>query len=153
LWANPVGNFNTGSVFITAIPTTFKYGYFETNAQISTTQGVAFAFWLLNPSSPNPEIDIVERPGNAPGYQNLGVFSAKGTNGVWASGGVHQSFPATATGFHKYALLWTPNLLNFYIDDVQTWTAPASVVSKLTVPLELKLDICAAECSFQGGYY
>ena len=148
LIANPIGNFN-GSAFIST-PNTFKYGYFECSAQISTVQGIAFAFWLLDPGGSSPEIDIVERPGNASGYQNLCVFSAKGTDGQWASGGVHQSFPATATGFHKYALLWTASELSFYVDDVKGWSAPASVVSKCTAPLNIKLDICAGGCSFQG---
>lgn len=148
LWANPVGDFN-GSAFISTLAS-FKYGYFECSAQISTVQGVAFAFWLLNPEGANPEIDIVERIGNAPDYQDICVFSAKGTDGLWASGGVHQSFPATAAGFHTYGLLWTQTQLTFYVDDAVGWNAPSSVISKCTTPLNVELDICAGGCSFQG---
>jgi beta-glucanase (GH16 family) len=142
-----VGNFN-GSVFLST-PKTFQYGYYECSAQISTTQGVAFAFWLLDPGSTPTEIDVVERPGNASGYQNLCVFSLNNGSG-WSSGGVHQSFPATATGFHKYAVLWTPTDMIYYVDDVETWRATQANASKVKIPLNVKLDICAGGCSFQG---
>jgi beta-glucanase (GH16 family) len=153
LTANPIGDFNNGSVYITVkdIPS-FQYGYFECSAANSIAQGVASAFWLLDPGTGNDEIDIYERPGNYGSYQNRVICSLLGgcpIGEICSNFNGNDTFPQIASGFHKYALLWTASSLRFYLDDVEIWNAD-SKASGFSIPLELKLDICADGCKFQG---
>lgn len=151
LWANPIGDFTNGSAYITVKDvSSFKYGYFECSAANSTVQGVASAFWLLDPGTGNTEIDVYERPGNSGSYQNRVICSLLGgCSGVCTNFNGNDTFPQVASGFHKHALLWTATQLRFYLDDIEIWNAD-SKASGFSIPLELKLDICADGCSFQG---
>jgi uncharacterized protein YjdB len=148
-----VGNYNNSSFIKTGTEKTFKYGYFECSAQISTVQGVCFAFWLYDPANTNQEIDIVERPGNTSTYKSRVICSIVGTNknttNFSGTSNGRDSFPQTDTGFHKYALLWTASQLRFYLDDVEIFNADGSA-SQITQQLEIYFDLCAASCSFQG---
>jgi beta-glucanase (GH16 family) len=100
-----------------------KYGRFEASIQLPTGKGIWPAFWLLgdnHATAPWPdcgEIDILETIGapdtmystlHGPGYSGGKDISAK--------------FPLPAgesvnTGFHLYAVEWSPNDIKFFFDD------------------------------------
>jgi len=97
------------------------YGYWEARiwGSIGGYEGACPAFWL--PNVANVEIDIMELPGGTCcgigatcwftvhqhdyGYKSYGVATM--SNGYWGD------------TYHTYALLWQPNLLCWYIDEIQ----------------------------------
>lgn len=147
LLASPIGDFSNGSSFIYT-KTQFKYGYFEFSVQALEHYSADTGIWLNNCSSGScntkPEIDILERPGGTGG---ICCFSVMDDNGNWSSSGLNNKYPQTNTGYHKYALLWTPTNVTYYIDDVQTWTHNASNVTKA---MNLSLEVCTGCCTIQG---
>jgi beta-glucanase (GH16 family) len=100
-----------------------KYGRFEASIQLPTGKGIWPAFWLLGDNHETAiwpacgEIDILENIGapdtiystlHGPGYSGRNAISAK--------------FPLPAgesvsSGFHLYAVEWTPNDIKFFFDD------------------------------------
>lgn len=109
----------------------FQYGRIESNMQLSAGAGIWPAFWALGtniatvgwPSS--GEIDYME---NVPITGGLGPNVVRSTiHGPNYSGGngIHGdlTFPGggDVTGFHTYGAIWSPYMVQFYVDD------PASV--------------------------
>ena len=98
------------------------YGYFEIRARWTGGKGIWPAFWLL-PAGGGwpPEIDIIEAHGDKPttAFQSLHSKLHKPvTRKVMMSGPSDQ--------FHLYAVLWTPETLDYYIDGVKTASIPTS---------------------------
>ncbi|KQX18238.1 glycoside hydrolase [Sphingomonas sp. Root50] len=98
------------------------YGYFEIRARWTGGKGIWPAFWLL-PAKGGwpPEIDILEAHGDKPGtvFQSLHSKLQKSiTRKVTMAG--------TADQFHLYAVLWTPERLDYYIDGVRTASIPTT---------------------------
>jgi len=100
-----------------------KYGRFEARIQLPTGKGVWPAFWMLgddHETSQWPdcgEIDILETIGapdtmystiHGPGYSGAKGISAKYP--LPAGESVH-------TGFHLYAVEWSPNDIKFFFDN------------------------------------
>lgn len=98
------------------------YGYFEMRARWTGGKGVWPAFWLL-PAGGGwpPEIDIIEAHGDKPGtaFQSLHSKVHKPVTRKVAMNG-------TSDQFHLYAVLWTPETLDYYIDGVKTASIPTS---------------------------
>lgn len=93
------------------------YGYFEIRADMPENHGTWPAFWLLPvDGSWPPEIDVIEMRGQDPNQLVLTAHSE-------ASGEHTQARTvanvASTEGFHKYGLLWTPEELVWYFDDVE----------------------------------
>jgi beta-glucanase (GH16 family) len=97
----------------------FQYGRVESNIQIPTSQAIWPAFWMMGDNGVSwpgrGEIDIMENNGAKPtqirstihgiGYANTGL-------------GAHfDSTTPFTNGFHKYGLIWSPFLIQFYVDD------------------------------------
>ncbi|HTD25177.1 MAG TPA: malectin domain-containing carbohydrate-binding protein [Terriglobales bacterium] len=97
----------------------FQYGRVESSIQIPTSQAIWPAFWMLGDNGVTwpgcGEIDIMENNGAKPtqikgtihgiGYANTGL-------------GAHfNSATPLPNGFHKYGLIWSPFLVQFYVDD------------------------------------
>lgn len=112
----------------------FRYGYFETRAQLSSGVGNSCAFWLTSPatsvvSNPfNPaisgaEIDIFES-GIGLGINKL--FYSLHWNGYVPPYGSFitqtDSLPGIYSGFHTFALEWTPKKYTIYVDGIQRVT-------------------------------
>lgn len=100
-----------------------KYGRFEARIQLPTGKGVWPAFWMLGDDHgtnrwPNcGEIDVLETIGapdtmystiHGPGYSGAKGISAKYPLPTGES--VH-------TGFHLYAVEWSPNDIKFFFDN------------------------------------
>jgi beta-glucanase (GH16 family) len=132
-------------------PRTFQYGYLEARMRWTAGNGAWPGFWLLsyrhatNPDYPSinsyctehglppaecysGEIDIFEGQGSQPSthYHTIHENSC-GCYGVsdeqnaanWTSG-------LSLSGFHTYAVLWTANVLRWYLDDNLIHTERAS---------------------------
>lgn len=111
-----------------------KYGRFEARVKLPTGQGLWPAFWLLGDDSNGDiwpqigEIDVMEYLGDEP-TQIFGTI-----HGPQYSGGesISKEYVLEGdrfdTGFHIFGIEWTPNFINFYVDDklYQTLT-PADV--------------------------
>lgn len=113
-----------------------KYGYFEIRAQLLSFYGSACAFWLQsptvavennNPSINGVEVDILEY-GKVGGAETL--FQSLVWNGYGAS---RKSITATvripgiASGFHTFALEWTPREYIIYVDGTETARSDSAV--------------------------
>jgi beta-glucanase (GH16 family) len=106
----------------------FKYGRIESSMQLPIGPGIWPAFWALGtdittvgwPTS--GETDFME---NVPASSGLGPGAIRSTlHGPGYSGsnglGQNYNFPSGGqvnTGFHTYGAIWSPNMIQFYVDD------------------------------------
>ena len=101
-----------------------QYGRFEARIRLPQGKGLWPAFWLLgNNCDQNPwpgcgEIDIMENVGDEP----TTVFGS--VHGPNFSGGesISKKYELTDgrfdTEFHVFGIEWSPNRINYYVDDV-----------------------------------
>lgn len=102
----------------------FRYGYIECRAQTQKSPGVWGAFWIQSdgiargedPARFGAEIDIMEC------FRKLGPDIVS-HNVHWAYGpnqkstrGMQSTLPGLSTGFHTYAVEWTPDRYTFFVD-------------------------------------
>jgi hypothetical protein len=101
------------------------FGTFEARLRYPAGQGVWPAFWLLPEGMlrPPPEIDILEA---YPGHGGPGGGSGANVvvSALHYAGGTHffshDAGLDMTTDFHTYRLVWSPGLLVFSIDGVET---------------------------------
>lgn len=133
----------TSARLLTRERQSFQYGRFEVRAKLPSETGTWSAIWflatdaLLSPTfwPNNGEIDLMEQVG----YEEDPLFwAAKGTNpgnnihatlhtemrNHLAGSGIGGStrIADAANAFHVYAMEWTPNRLEFFVDDVSFLT-------------------------------
>jgi uncharacterized repeat protein (TIGR01451 family) len=135
--SNPVW---TSARLLTQNTFSFTYGRVEASIKLPSGVGTWPAFWLLG-SDINTviwpgcgEIDIMENVLNDLGpakiQSTIHGSGYSGANGIW-----HQyQFPAGQeidTGYHIYGMIWSPNLIQFYVDD---YAAPFASVSPSSIP-------------------
>ncbi|WP_127140016.1 glycoside hydrolase family 16 protein [Flagellimonas marinaquae] len=100
------------------------YGRFEARIQLPTGQGIWPAFWMLgadideNPWPGAGEIDIMEYRGQNP---TILVGSVHGP-GYSAGNAISKEYELRNdrfdTGYHIFGIEWSPNAINFYVDNV-----------------------------------
>ena len=105
------------------------YGRFEARIQLPTGQGMWPAFWLLGANCgdgtadtevwPNcGEIDIMEYRGQDPTVVHGSVHGP----GYAAGNAITKRYALENdrfdTGFHVFGIEWTPEYINYYVDDV-----------------------------------
>jgi beta-glucanase (GH16 family) len=134
----------------------FEYGILEASIQLpnTTNQGLWPAFWTLGSNIttvPWPtcgEADIMENwspqvdGGAGPSGNNSTIHTAKtGGSGI----GQRFTFPsgqAADTAFHTYGIIWTPNEMQFFVDNSSTpffTVTPNSLPSGDTWPFNQNL--------------
>jgi hypothetical protein len=134
----------------------FQYGILEASIQLpnTTNEGLWPAFWTLGsdittvPWPTSGEADIMENwspqvdGGAGTAGNNSTVHTAKtGGDGV----GGRYTFPsgqATDTAFHTYGIVWTPNEMQFFVDNASTpffTVTPSSLPSGDTWPFNADL--------------
>ncbi|MHB8655474.1 MAG: glycoside hydrolase family 16 protein [Terriglobia bacterium] len=134
------------------IPTTFNYGRIEAREKLPVGSGLWPAFWALGGNIATVswpacgEIDFME---NVPASGGLGPTQIastlhggnSSTNCYCGANGLSKkyTFPngSDVTSFHVYGAIWSPNMIQFYVDD------PANVFSIRTasdVPAGLQWD-------------
>lgn len=102
------------------------YGRIEVRAQLPSTQGIWPAHWML-PASGHwpPEIDIMELLGHEPTRVYMTHHWGTWPN-VFSDGGSF-SGPDFSQGYHTFAIEWTPDRIDWYVDDVLRFTSISSI--------------------------
>lgn len=118
--AKKEGDRYTSTRITTAGKKEFRYGYMEARAKLATGQGIWPAFWMLGSNIKQVgwplagEIDILEYVGREPDmvYTTLHTKERHGDNG----NSKKTAFPDIEEGFHIFAINWTPDNIEFYVD-------------------------------------
>src|SRR5205085_12137598 len=103
------------------------YGRIEVRAKVPSGRGTWPAIWTLadEPNARWPacgEIDIMEHVGFDPGKIHANIHTAK-YNHVKRNGkGSQLSVPDATSAFHVYALEWSSERLDFFVDDQKYFT-------------------------------
>lgn len=113
----------------------FQYGRIEASMKLPIGPGLWPAFWALGNNITtvgwpvSGEMDFME---NVPAASGLGPSTIKSTlhggnsSGCYCGGnglGLNYSFPSSdpngpdVTTFHTYGAIWSPNMVQFYVDD------------------------------------
>ena len=112
------------------------YGYIEASISNAGASGVNQAFWMHSPTIGNPignaavagvemdiseyrvhdnnNTDISDKNASATHWDGYEAFHKSSTSGLRGTG--------LATGFHTYALEWTPTQIKLYVDNKLTRT-------------------------------
>lgn len=107
----------------------FGYGYMEARIKVPTGQGAWPAFWMLgtdiatNPWPACGEIDIMEYKGGIPTVTYGTVHYASASGSHLMLGGTKDTMVDLSAGYHRYAMLWKPTEITFFIDDLVVYTA------------------------------
>ena len=108
----------------------FQYGRVEVRARFDCVQGCWPAIWMLPVTGGWPaagEIDILEHVNfDKIVYQTLHM---NGDNGKHRSVGARPAVQGDLTGYHTYAVEWTPGAITFFLDGQQTGRFDKSVSS------------------------
>lgn len=104
----------------------FKYGRFEARIKLPQGQGVWPAFWLLGADisevgwPKTGEIDILEYVGKEPGmvYNTLHTSDSFGNS----KNSKKTKIENIENGFHVYALQWSAEKIDFFVDDRWLYT-------------------------------
>jgi beta-glucanase (GH16 family) len=118
----------------------FSYGRAEASIKLPTGQGVWPAFWAMGTNITQVgwptcgEIDVMENVLNALGpTRSQSTIHGPGYSG--ANGIAHAyNFPSGEridTGYHIYGMIWSQNLIQFYVDD---YTQPFASVHSTDIP-------------------
>lgn len=106
----------------------WTYGRIEVRAKVPSGRGTWPAIWTLGTNRRAVgwpacgEIDILEYVGHDPGVVHANVHT-RGFNHARGNGrGASLRVPDAETAFHVYALEWTPQKLEFFVDDQKFFT-------------------------------
>ncbi len=124
-----------------------RFGYWVARAQLPTQPGHWPAFWLMcdgvgkigNEGRDGTEIDIVEVPWRT-GQLTFNLHW-DGYGKDHRSAGTNTIRTNVLNGFHTYALLWTPEEYQFFVDDNLIWKTSAGGVSQVPEYLKLTEEI------------
>jgi beta-glucanase (GH16 family) len=108
----------------------WRYGRIEARIKLPGTNGFVPAFWMMPADDQygwwpwSGEIDIMEHPTNQVdkifGTIHTGAYCTyTGT----APQGSNIQIPDAESAYHIYAIEWTPEKIDFYVDDQKTSTA------------------------------
>ena len=103
------------------------FGRFEVRAQLPKGQGIWPAHWMLPEDHPAwpPELDIMESLGHEP--DTVHCTQHWGTWPNNASRGTHLKADDFSAGFHTFALEWSPDRLDWFVDDRLAFTSTGEV--------------------------
>ena len=125
------GDTYTSTRITTAGTKEFKYGYIETRAKLPVGQGIWPAFWMLGSNIKQVgwpmagEIDILEYVGKEPD-QVFTSLHTKDSHGNTINT-KKTEIKDIEEGFHTYAINWTEDKIEFFVDDKSVYTfAPAT---------------------------
>lgn len=111
------GNRNTG----------FRYGYVEARLKLPTGKGTWPAFWMMPVKTVkgwphDGEIDIMEEVGYDPDKVLSTLHCTQYNNGGTPKESMGKVVSGSQTGFHTYAMEWTADKMDFYIDGKKFFT-------------------------------
>lgn len=116
----------------------FQYGRMEARAKIPTGKGIWPAYWMLGSNIGKVgwpkagEIDILEYVGREPDmvYTSLHTQDSHGNT----INSKKTSFPNIEEGFHVYAIEWTKDKIEFFVDDQSVYTFAPETKNENTWP-------------------
>jgi len=129
--AKQEGDHYTSTRITTAGKKEFKYGYIEARAKLPVGKGIWPAFWMLGSNIGKAgwplagEIDILEYVGKEPDmvYTTLHTKANHGEN----ASSKKTEFKNIEEGYHVYAINWTKDSIEFYVDGKSVYTfAPSA---------------------------
>jgi beta-glucanase (GH16 family) len=130
------GDTYTSTRITTAGTKEFKYGYIETRAKLPVGQGIWPAFWMLGSNIKQVgwpmagEIDILEYVGKEPN-QVFTSLHTKDSHGNTINT-KKTEIKDIEEGFHTYAINWTEDKIEFFVDDKSVYTfAPATKTTEV----------------------
>ena len=108
----------------------WTYGRIAVRAKLPKGRGTWPAIWMLpserhygNGGWPdNGEIDIMEHVGYQPNVVHSTVHNNRHNHLSSSGRGGSRTVPDATDAFHVYMVEWSPRKLDFYIDDVKTFT-------------------------------
>lgn len=108
----------------------FQYGRIEARMSLPVGNGLWPAFWMIGGDAPDvrwPDcgsVDLVENVSNQNNASNLGWSTVRATlhgPGYSLGNGLYGNYPlpkgGRIDGFHVYGAIWSPNMIQFYVDD------------------------------------
>ena len=119
----------TASVIKTKHAVYWRYGRIEASIKLPGSNGFVPAFWLLPEDErfgwwpASGEIDIMEHPTNEIN-KIYGTVHNGAYNSFTGSGprGGNIVIPGAESDFHLYAIEWTTDRVDFFVDDIQYYT-------------------------------
>jgi beta-glucanase (GH16 family) len=118
----------------------FKYGRVEVRAHVPKGQGLWPAVWLLPESLEwPPEIDVLEIRGSEPDRVHMSHHWLEAPGQFRFHTGSF-SGPDFSAGMHTFAIEWTPNEINWFVDSSQRHSATEHIPQ---VPMYLNVALAA----------
>tara|TARA_R110002051_G_scaffold42821_1_gene87514 strand:- start:645 stop:1754 length:1110 start_codon:yes stop_codon:yes gene_type:complete len=118
----------------------FTYGRVEVRAKLPEGGGTWPAIWTLG-SNINTigwpfcgEIDIMEHVGNNIGRVSAAIHTPSSSGNTVNVG--YTTVPDATTAFHVYAIDWTADKIDFYVDDILYYTYNPSTKNSNTWPFD-----------------
>ena len=112
----------TSARLITRGRAQWTYGFFEVRAKVPCGRGTWPAAWLLPVADvewpAGGEIDILEHVGHDPGVVHGTVHTSRYNHRRGTERGGRKRVADACGAFHRYQVLWTPEAINFGVDDV-----------------------------------
>jgi beta-glucanase (GH16 family) len=138
--AKKEGNGYTSTKITTKDKKIFQYGRMEARAKLPVGHGIWPAFWMLGQNisqvgwPKSGEIDILEYIGREPHmvFTTLHTQDSHG-NSINTK---KTSFPNIEEGFHVFALDWTKDKMDFFVDDVLVYTFQPEIKNENTWPFD-----------------
>lgn len=118
----------------------FTYGRIEFRAKLPAGSGTWPALWMLGESVNSVgwpacgEIDIMEHVGKDPGKVHASIHTPS-SYGATQNTGI-TTVSSFSTDFHIYALEWTPDKMDFYVDNTLYYTYAPAVKNDQTWPFD-----------------
>ena len=119
------GNQYTSARLLTQHTATWTYGRFEARLKLPDGRGTWPAFWMLGQRVATVgwplggEIDIMEHVGFDQGEVHGTIHSEAYNHRKGTQKGRHTTVATAATAFHVYAIDWTADRIDFYVDDLK----------------------------------
>jgi beta-glucanase (GH16 family) len=123
---NREGDHYTSTRITTAGKKEFQYGRMEARAKLPVGKGIWPAFWMLGSNisrvgwPKSGEIDILEYVGRDPNqvYTTLHTQDSHGNS----KNSKKTEIKNIEEGFHVYAIEWTKDKIEFFVDDISIYT-------------------------------
>ncbi len=118
----------TSARLVTKGKAAWQYGYIEVRARLPQGVGTWPAIWMLPEESryggwPNDgEIDIMEHVGYEPGKVHGTVHTEAFNHTIGTQKGGQKMVPDFSSDFHTYAIDWTAEKIDFFIDGDKYFT-------------------------------
>lgn len=118
----------TSSSIITKNKAEWQYGRIEVRAKIPSSLGTWPAIWMLGKNIDQVgwpaagEIDILEHVGYEPEKIHVNVHTKAYNHSIGTGKGTTIDFPRPYDDFHVYAVDWSQEKIDFFVDDKKVFT-------------------------------